>query len=379
MKVIWIGDAVMQSGFSTVTHGICDELQSKCNLSVFGISYNGKIRNTFGYYVFPGASHGDLYSFAYASELVFNENPEVVVLFNDLPVILEYANQIRRFLPKIPIVALFPVNIPPVSSKEIIGLANNDISEIMTYTEAAKKHILSINPNLSVSAIYHGVNRKIYCRDEQCKQLTGLEDSFVVGYVGSNTQRKRLDLLIEGFAKFAHNKSDVRCVLHTNDPNSVYPLVDVADYFKVKDKLILSSGNVVSDRIKLIYSIMDVNINTSLGEGFGLPLLEGASCGVPILCPEHSNLTDIWSSGADFIKICRHEYIPGTNQVGAVIDTNDMADKLNRMYEDRNYLKQQSTDALVRSQNTMFAWNTVADKVYNVLLSASKSRVSIIV
>ena len=379
MKVLWIGDAVIQSGFSTVTRGICKELNKECDLTVFGIGYNGKVRNTSDYYVYPGADRYDIYSVAHATDVVARDNYDVVVLFNDLAVVLDYARSIRKVMPKIPLVALFPVNVPPMLHKEVIELTNYEFCEVMTYTEFSKNHLLSINPNLSVTAVYHGVDKEMFVRNDDCKQLTGLKNNFVVGYVGSNTYRKRLDLLIEGFAKFAKDKEDVRCLLHVGDINLSYPLADVALFYGVKDKLLLSAGNIPDERVRLMYSVMDVNVNTSLGEGFGLPLLEGASCGVPILCSEHGNLTDIWSSGADFIKIDRYEYIPNTYQRGAVINTTDMAEKLSKLYEDRNYLKQKSADALVRSSELLFDWKVISDKVSKVLTTASKSRVNIIV
>ncbi len=379
MRVLWIGDAVIQSGFSTVTKGICTELVKNCDLTVFGIGYNGRIKNKANYYVYAGADRADIYSFNSASEIVAKDNYDVVVLFNDLPVVLAYARYIRKQTPKLPLVAIFPVNTPPVPSKEVIELSNLDVCEVMTYTDAAKNHIASINPNLSITSIYHGVNKKVFSRDNNCRQQAGLKDLFVAGYVGSNTYRKRLDLLLEGFAKFAKGKNDVRCLLHVNNLESSYPLTDMALYYGIKDKVLFSCGNIPDERIKLLYSVMDVNINTSIGEGFGLPLLEGASCGTPILCAKHDNLVDIWGDTADYIEIDRREFIPDTNYLGSVISTDNLADKLSKLYDDRNYLKQRSVDVLNRSIDPRFDWRVVSDKVYKAVSSATRSRVNIIV
>ncbi len=373
MRILWVGDAVTKSGFSVVTHGICDELQRRCDLTVFGIGYDGKARNVSNYYVFPAAAGLDIYSYSGVVSLIGREEFDVVVLFNDLSVVLEYAQHIRA-VSKIPLIAFFPINTTPLNTKEVLELTSLDFFGVMVYTEFAKKQVEALNPNIPVEVVYHGVNTEVYNRDIGCKLASGLGDCFVVGYVGSNSYRKRLDLLLEGFSKFASGRDDVRCLLHVDYLNTVYPLSDMASYFGVSSKIILSAGVVPDARLRLYYSTMDVNVNTSLGEGFGLPLLEGAACRVPILCPDDGNLVDIWPIGADFIKIGRHEYIPGTNQVGAVIDTDDMAEKLTVLYESNEYLTIQGNAAYTRGSSLLFNWGIISNKVFNTIEKASKSR-----
>jgi glycosyltransferase involved in cell wall biosynthesis len=130
------------------------------------------------------------------------------------------------------------------------------------------------------------------------------------------------------------------------------------------------------EKMNLLYNVIDVVVNTSIGEGFGLSLVEGAACGVPILCPDHGNLRDIWTKGADFINIERQEYVYGTRFVGDVINVDDFVDKLNKFYNDRNYLKQKGEEAFEHSKSNKFLWKSVADKVYKVLLKANKRKLS---
>lgn len=375
MRVLWVGDAVTKSGFSVVTHSICDELQKKCDVTVFGIGYDGRARNVSNYYIFPAVGL-DIYSYSGVVSLIGREEFDVVVLFNDLSVVLEYARHIRA-VSKIPLIAFFPINTTPLNTKEVLELTSLDFFGVMVYTEFAKKQVGAINPNIPVEVVYHGVNTEVYNRDSGCKVASGLGDCFVAGYVGSNSYRKRLDLLLEGFSKFASRRDDVRCLLHVDNLESIYPLSDMADYFGISSKVVLSAGVVPDERLRLYYSVMDVNVNTSLGEGFGLPLLEGAACRVPILCPDDGNLSDIWPAGADFIKISRHEYIPGTHQIGAVIDTNDMADKLTVLYENSEYLATQGVDVYSRGNSLLFNWGVIANKVLNIIEKASKSRSTI--
>jgi len=377
MKVLWIGDAIVQSGFSVVTHGICNELVKKCDLVVYGVRNDGKLRHNCDYHIYPGQNAGDIYGFEYAAQVVLQENPDVVVVFNDDHIVNRYIDSIRSLGNiRARIVPLFPVNLLPLNKGVMLFFSVKDVECLMTYTNFSKRKIEEINPNLNITAIYHGVDSKVYFPVLNAKQQLGLKNDFIVGNVNSNTYRKRLDLFLEGFAKFAKNKTDVKCLIHANNHDVAYDLPTLAKDFGVSDKVILSGGNLTVDKLNLLYNVMDVNTNTTLGEGFGLSLIEGAACGVPILCADHGNLKDIWGNSADYIKTERSEYVAGTLYKGAVISTNDFAEKLNRLYEDRSYLSQRKDKILEFVKDSRFSWSAIADKVFKVLSAANRQRFS---
>jgi len=377
MKVLWIGDAIVQSGFSVVTHGICNELANKCDLVVYGVRNDGKIRHNCNYHIYPGQNVGDIYGFEYAAQVVMQENPDVVVVFNDDHIVNRYIDSIRTLGNiRVRIVPLFPVNLLPLNKDIMLFFSVKDVEHLMTYTNFSKHKIEEINPNLTITTIYHGVDKKAYFPVLNAKQQLGLKNDFIIGNVNSNTYRKRLDLFLEGFAKFAKNKADVKCLVHANNKDIAYDLPVLAKEFCISDKVILSSGNLTVDKLNILYNVMDVNTNTTLGEGFGLSLVEGAACGVPILCAEHGNLKDIWGNNADYIKIERSEYIAGTSYKGDVISTDDLAEKLDRLYEDRSYLSQRKDNILEVSKDSRFSWSAIADNVFKVLSAANKQRFS---
>lgn len=377
MKVLWIGDAIIQSGFSVVTHGICNELTKKCDLVLFGVRNDGRLRHKCEYHVYPGQHNGDMYSFEYAAQVVLQEDPDVVVVFNDDHIVNRYIDSIRTLGNiRARVIPLFPVNLLPLTKDVMLFFSVKGIECLMTYTDFSKRKIGEINPNLDITTIYHGVDKKVYFPVLNAKQQLGLKNDFVIGNVNSNTYRKRLDLFLEGFAKFAKNKIDVKCLIHANNRDIAYDLSVLAKDFGISDKVILSSGNLTVDKLNILYNVMDVNTNTSLGEGFGLSLVEGAACGIPILCAEHGNLKDIWGNNADYIKIERSEYIAGTSFRGDVISTDDFAVKLDRLYEDRSYLAERKENILEVSKDSRFDWSAIADKVFKALSSANKQRFS---
>jgi glycosyltransferase involved in cell wall biosynthesis len=204
-----------------------------------------------------------------------------------------------------------------------------------------------------------------------------LEKYFVVGNVGTNTARKRLDLFIEGFSKFAKNKDDVKCLIHTSDDNA-YNIESVIDDNNVAGKCIMSTSNLTVENMIYLYNMMDVNVNTSMGEGFCLPLLEGASCGVPVLCTASCNLMDVWSAGADFINVERSEWVSGTGFKGDVIDVDDFSHKLNHLYEDKEYRLKLGKDAMIHSKNIKFSWDNITSIIYDDVNNINNDRISTI-
>ena len=378
MKVLWIGDAITQSGFSIVTHNICNELRKKCEVVVYGIRYDGSVKNPYPYHIYPGQTPGGIYNFDRVGKIVKAEEPDVTIIFNDSFIV-------RRFLDTIPpgmtqIVLLFPVNLLPIEKTNLLAFSEPKfgVSEVMSYTEFSKQKINEINPNLNVTAIYHGVNRNVFYPIKDAKAKLGLDGYFIVGNINANTTRKRLDLFLEGFAKFAKNKANVKCLIHATNQKPAYNLVKIAQDLGIADKVILSQNQLEFTDMNLLYNVLDINVNTSVGEGFGLSLIEGSSCGVPVLCPAHGNLLDIWQQGAEFIKIARQEYIPSTDHIADIISTDDFASKLDKFYNDRKFVRRKGEEALDYSKESKFSWKTVADKVLGVIYKANENKINVL-
>lgn len=378
MKVLWIGDAVVNSGFSVVTHNVCNRLYKLCDLEVYGIRYNGKAKLPYPYVVHPAMVGTDIYGFENIKAVVEETSPDVVVIFNDDHIIEKYTARIAGGTHRI--VPMFPINLLPLDKERMLGFSvdSYNIPLVLTYTDFAQLEINRINPNIEVKSVYHGVEHTVFYPQSDVKTSLGLRNTFVVGTIGSNTYRKRLDLFLRGFAKFASNKSDVKCLIHATNLDLAYDLPTIVKDLRIEDKTILSTKSKDFGDVNIMYNLMDVNVNTSLGEGFGLPLIEGAACGVPVLCPEHGNLIDIWDDNATYIKVKDYEYIAGTKFVGGVVDIDDLADKLTMLYEDRNLLSTMGEKALEHSKTDRFSWDTVTEKVHKALITANKGRISYI-
>ena len=132
--------------------------------------------------------------------------------------------------------------------------------------------------------------------------ITSSEKDYVI-YPGGFDPRKNMDRAIEGFAKL-HEKygSDERirstqlCIVCSSDKASTSQLLNHARKHGVADKIWLTGF--ISDRVLVeTYQKARCLFFPSLYEGFGLPVLEGLACGLPVAASRTSSIPEV---GRDF-------------------------------------------------------------------------------
>src|SRR5829696_2892671 len=128
------------------------------------------------------------------------------------------------------------------------------------------------------------------------------EKGYVI-YPGGFDPRKNMDRAIEGFAKL-HEKyatekrirSTQLCIVCSSDKASKSQLLAHARKHGVADKIWLTGF--VSDRVLVeTYQKARCLFFPSLYEGFGLPVLEGLACGLPVAASRTSSIPEV---GGDF-------------------------------------------------------------------------------
>src|SRR4030095_6152956 len=72
-------------------------------------------------------------------------------------------------------------------------------------------------------------------------------------------------------------------------------------------------------QLPLIYSALDVQVTTTLGEGWGLTTMEGMACGTPQIVPDWAALGE-WATPALKVPCSLQLAHPGINTVGALPD-----------------------------------------------------------
>lgn len=313
MKVLWVGDAVVSSGFARCTHAACDALHDAGHkVMVLGINYWGD-PHPHPYPIFP--CHQPLdggrepFGTTRLPVLIERYKPDVVVILQDPWNIPDYLGVIEGFVEKRREQGV-EVKVPPivgwlaVDAKNQRGVPLNELAHVAVWTRFAAEELKRCGYDGEPSIIPLGVDlESFYPRDpvESRKRVMpeGFpQHAFVVGVVGRNQPRKRLDLTLTYFAEWIETKGieDAYLYLHIGPTGDVgCNIRALAAYLKIpKGRIILAEPHIgkgiPSDLMAEVYSAFDVYWTTTQGEGWGLPCLEAMACGVPCLVPNWSGL-----------------------------------------------------------------------------------------
>lgn len=180
-------------------------------------------------------------------------------------------------------------------------------AEEYVYTDEidGKKRVLGDTLTKPIEYIPHGVDNKTFYplkpdETDEIKKKNGMENMFVVGFVGRNQPRKSHSVLIKAFKKFSEGKRDVSLYFHCdmNDPSNQGVNLNgmVRDYnppnFMFTKMQSFKYG--VTDKVlNEIYNCFSVHAPISSGEGFGIPTIEAAACGVPNILTDYTTSAEL--------------------------------------------------------------------------------------
>lgn len=174
---------------------------------------------------------------------------------------------------------------------KIITPSQNTADDVVKYFPKAKNKI---------KVIYHGYNRDEFkVLNETEKQIVktkyNLPDKFLL-YIGRLETKKNIQNLLRAFTILQH--TDYHLVLAGRPGNYGYrDIVELANHHSIKDRVHFF-GYVAQADYPVILASCDVFVFPSLFEGFGMPLLEAAACGVPLAVSDLPVLREVADSVA---------------------------------------------------------------------------------
>lgn len=118
-----------------------------------------------------------------------------------------------------------------------------------------------------------------------------------------------------------------------------------------------------------IMNCFDVHLFLSHSEGFGLPIAEGLSCGVPTLVTDYSSMPELVAGGGGIpIRVVNYEtFITWENEIASA-DIGDAADEVNKIFVDEEYAKNMRKAAA--ENETILNWDTVAVQFRKLILES---------
>jgi D-inositol-3-phosphate glycosyltransferase len=380
LKVLFVSDLVVETGFSTVAHNIINYNMDRFEITGLGVNYSGD-PHEYPFPIYPAMirGNGNIYGIDRAVNILNSTDVDLMFILNDAWVISYYLDSIKKNvtkkLPKI--VVYFPVDSEYHDKNWYKDF--DIVTEAYTYTDFGVQVVKECSPELTVGVIPHGVNTddfyQIYTDRGHAKadlfgtKLAGLpdpEDTFIVLNANRNQPRKKLDVTIKGFALFADGKpSNVRLYMHCGVVDSHINIVRQSQRWGIDNRLIFTNmtqgiQRVPKMKLNQIYNATDVGINTSLGEGWGLTNVEHAVTGAAQIVPDHSSCRELFSDCGLLMKPLTPITFDNSETVGQLVSSEEVANKLERLYKDRNLLQNISDNCRNKFCQPEYQWKNIA-------------------
>lgn len=315
--------------------------------------------------------------------------PDIVIDFRDMYMSLYQRTSIFRS--KFHWILAPTIDSFPMKREWIEALRNCDT--LLTHTEWAKTQIES-KYNIKVSGVVKdSIDPKIFkpMNKAVCRQKLNMPLNIkIIGSVMRNQRRKLIPELFRLLSDIIQEDPDVYLYLHTSYPeNNGWEIPELLLEFKVYNNVLFSyvcdkcknvhalkwqgescvcpscskrtmtlasANNGVEPRqLAEIINTFNVYVQYSVCEGFGIPPLEAAACGVPFITTDHGAMTELAENfNCDVVKTIQYR---------------DMDNGSDRVFPDNTDAKKKILDLI--NMNAIDILNIVED--YKKIIQANHS------
>lgn len=246
------------------------------------------------------------------------------------------------------------------SRKALFGLSARTSTRILTISEYSKKRIVQaygIDPDRISIMPCAGPKEEVFSNIQRYPPTNQESPSIHLLYIARLEPRKRQEWCIRLVQDLLNQGIDASLTLVGTG---------VGAYAEGVRKVVSDPPPSLKDRIRLaecistdtlhdIIRIADIFIYPSLGEGFGIPVLEAAAAGLPCIVTDGTSLSELrpYFSGETFASDSYEEFLFSTSKV------------LRNMGE---YILR--AEVLRTTLGTTFSWERAADQFLEVALSA---------
>lgn len=275
--------------------------------------------------------------------------PDVILISHDCWLFPEVSTW---KLPKTKIVGYFTIDGDPVS-KVWRGLLYN-IDQIVVPANYAKNVLQERFHDLRVEVVPYGIDHSVFSRpvDKEIYkknvsdalsstegQRAGYDftNKFVCSFYGHNHTKKNIACIYEAWKRFAKGKEDINLVMVVHSrvvKRGIWTVItdyDITEYMQ-EETCVVINGVFEDNVISALLKASDCLLFPSVGEGFGLPVLEALACGTTPIVTNFSGVTDFANDDNSFM-------LPWTPMVGdwntvrAIVDPSEMHKKLEIAYK----------------------------------------------
>jgi glycosyltransferase involved in cell wall biosynthesis len=319
-------------------------------------------------------------------------NPDVVMIYNDPLIIHKFIEAMKHNRASSPYKLWAYVDqVYEGISSALMSSLRDHLDRVYCFTDIWKQKFLSYGPFPDVRVMEHAVDKStsapasLHERKLVRSNMAIPANGIVFLNTNRNSQRKRLDLTVMGFVRLLERNpgNSFYLVMATNLNPQSGAYYDLGRVFMTEleraslpqdlmTRLVLidtSPPNVVNDEgIHQLYSVADVGVNTSDGEGFGLCQLEHLCVGAPQVVTDIGSFRSFLDETvAAFVPPSYRSYFPGGMPLGGwapTFDPDKIAEAMERVVSSLETMKSAAASYPFKT------WSAVCDGFLEDVLSA---------
>lgn len=235
---------------------------------------------------------------------------------------------------------LFPVDMEPIPPPVLRVV--KDSFQPLVYSKFGER--MARDAGLDPRYCPHMVETQVFSPGDRTAARAALgwpESAFIVGMVAANKgtpSRKSYPEQLKAFALFAETHADAFLYLHTNkgenDGMGGVNLPELAELLGISDRVLWPDpyGYMMGypdAHLVNVYRGMDVLLSVSRGEGFGIPIIEAQSCGVPVIVGDWTAMGELCFGGwkvdrkdahADYTPLAAYNFIPRPEAIAELLE-----------------------------------------------------------
>lgn len=212
-------------------------------------------------------------------------------------------------------------------------------SRIITISQASKQAIIKKfgSPDEKIAVAYPGV-ADVFYKIPKAKALSNLQKKYAVPsqftlFVGSlDNSRRNLDTVLSAFATLSPGVAPKLVIVGLFGHGHETVLHKVA-HLNLQDR-ILFTGFVSDEELRWFYNAADLFVYPSLGEGFGMTVLEAMACGCPVISSDRMSLPEVVGDAGILLSDPTDPEELAT-QMAAILSTPDLRADLARRSQER--------------------------------------------
>lgn len=368
-RLLWVGDAGCESGFARATHHTLEQLRKSWDVYVLGLNFRGDsdISKQYPYHMYPAyVQGGDYLGIRRLANLVVKHRVDCVVIQNDPANFAGYLDKLEGYTGTV-------VGTIAMDGKNCIFIDQlNRLDRVLFWTDFARDECIRQGLTPPSGVVPLGVDLNVYKPGDKLEARKRMalpeevHDKFIVGNINRNQPRKRFDLMIRYFCRWAkeYRRDDAILYLHAAPTgDNAYDCGQLMHYYGLQDRLLLAEPETFQGTpehwVVSTLQSFDLQASTTQGEGWGLTTLEGMACRIPQIVPMWSALADWAFKGSYQIECTSTSMTPRWNVIGGVPDEEGFIHGLDLLYRNREFRDSIAQKGFELANEPRYRWENI--------------------